>query len=327
MRRGGWRRVGRAPRFRYVDAAGRPIEDEEQLERIRALAIPPAWREVWISPSPRARVQATGLDKAGRRQYCYHSAYRAARDREKFERLVRFGERLPMLRERIAEHIELGPYEQEWAFATAVTLINRGWFRLGSDRHARSARTYGVTTLRKRHASVRGRRVTFRFPSKNRVLVRTTLVDGELADAIRALLDLEGGSRLFRFEDDSEIRHVTAPALNDYLREHLGDGFTAKDFRTWGGTLTAAVALAEHGPSTSDTEARRVLASVMRQVAAELGNTPAVARSSYVAPAVIELYREGQTLEDFRGRGERVVSARRRGHEPEEAALLALLRS
>jgi DNA topoisomerase-1 len=179
-----------------------------------------------------------------------------------------------VLRERIAEHIELGPYEQEWAFATAVTLINRGWFRLGSDRHARSARTYGVTTLRKRHASIRGRRVTFRFPSKNRALVRTTLVDRELADAIRALLDLEGGSRLFRFEDDSEIRHVTAPALNDYLREHLGDGFTAKDFRTWGGTLTAAVALAEHGPSTSDTEARRVLASVMRQVAAERATRP-----------------------------------------------------
>jgi DNA topoisomerase-1 len=326
-RRGGWRRLGRSPRFRYVDARGRRIDDEAALERIASLVIPPAWRDVWISPRTSARLQATGVDRAGRRQYLYHPAYRAAQEQAKFDRLVRFGERLPALREQLADHVDLGPYEREWAFAVAVTLINRAWFRLGSERYARAARTYGVTTLRKRHVEVRGQRVTFRFHGKNRALVRTTLVDEELADAIRALMKLDGGARLLRFERDGEVRNVTAPALNDYLQEQLGDDFTAKDFRTWGGTLTAAVALAEHGPPSSEGEAKRVIAAVMRRVAAELGNTPAVARSSYVAPAVIEQYRQGRTLEHFRDRRLRVVSARTKGHDPEEAALLSLLRS
>jgi DNA topoisomerase I len=326
-RRGGWRRLGRSPRFHYVDARGRRIDDEAALERIDSLVIPPAWRDVWISPRPAARLQATGVDRAGRRQYLYHPDFRAAQDQAKFDRLVRFGERLPALREQLAEHVDLGPYEREWAFAVAITLINRAWFRLGSDRYARSARTYGVTTLRKRHVDVRGHRVTFTFRGKNRALVRTTLVDDELAGAIRALLELDHGSRLFRFEREGELVNVTAPALNEYLGEHLGDGFTAKDFRTWGGTLAAAIALAEHGPPSSEAEAKRVLAAVMRHVAAELGNTPAVARASYVAPAVIEQYREGRTLEHFRDRRLRVVSARTKGHDPEEAALLSLLRS
>jgi len=326
-RRGGWRRRGRAPRFRYVDAHGRPVRDDDALERIASLAIPPAWRDVWISPSPGARLQATGLDRAGRRQYLYHPAHREAQERAKFDRLVRFGELLPGLREHVVRHVELGPYEPEWACAVAVTLINRAWFRVGSDRYERSARTYGLTTLRKRHATVRGGRVTFAFPGKGRSRVRTTLVDEELATAVRSLLDLRGGSRLFRFEREGEPVNLTAAGLNEYLAEHLGGGFTAKDFRTWGGTLTAAVALAERGPSDTEAEAKRVLAAVMRRVGEELGNTPAVARASYVSPAVVELYRRGITLEDFRPRRLRRVTARQQGLDPEESALLSLLRS
>jgi DNA topoisomerase I len=324
-RRGGWRRLGRAPRFRYEDARGSRIDDEERLERIRALVIPPAWRDVWISPNPRAKLQATGVDSAGRTQYLYHPDFRAAREEAKFERLVRFGELLPGLRDQIRHDLCTGPYDLGWVSGVAVTLINRAWFRVGSERHARSARTHGVTTLYKSHVSVHGERLEFRFRTKNRALVRTTLVDTRLASAIRDLLQLPG-SRLFRFERDDELANLTAPLLNDYIGENLGEGFTAKDFRTWGGTLTAAIALAQHDPPVSEAEAKRVLASVMRRVGDELGNTPAVARSSYVSPAVVEQYLAGVTLDQFQPNG-RPLSTAQRGLSRNERALLSLLRS
>ena len=323
-RRGGWRRRG-SRRFRYLDARDRPITDERHIGRIEGLAIPPAWRDVWISPSPAARLQATGVDRAGRRQYLYHPAYRAAQEERKYDRLVRFGECLPALRETIAEHVDLGPYERDWACALAVTLVNRAWFRVGSERYAQASRTYGVTTLTKRHVSVRGQRLEFRFRSKQRLLVRRTIVDDQLADAVRELLALPGGARLFRFEREEGTANLTGAMLNEYIGTHLAEGYTAKDFRTWGGTLEAALGFAEHGPPSSAADERRILAAVMRRVGDELGNTAAVARTSYVSPAVIEQWRDGRTLEHFRERRLRVVSAR--GLEGEEAALLSLLRS
>jgi DNA topoisomerase I len=326
-RLGGWRRRGRAPRFRYEDAHGNAIEDDERLDRIRSLVIPPAWRDVWISPNPRAKLQATGVDSAGRTQYLYHSAFREAQEQAKFDRLVRFGELLPGLREQIRRDLRQGPYELCWASGVAVTLINRAWFRVGSERHARSARTYGVTTLYKSHVDVRGDRLRFCFRTKNGALVRTTLVDPRLAEAVKELLALPGGARLFRFERAGELANLTGPLLNAYIAENLGDDFTAKDFRTWGGTLTAAVALAEHGPPESEPEAKRVLSSVMRRVGDELGNTAAVARASYVSPAVVEQYLEGVTLERFEANGRRPLSALQRGLSRDERALLSLLRS
>ena len=327
-RRGGWRRTGRRKPFRYVDAKGRRIRDEARLARIEALVIPPAWEEVWISPNASARLQATGVDAAGRRQYLYHPEFRAAQEQAKYDRLVRFGALLPGFRARAAEDLELGPYERDWVCALAATLVNRGWFRVGSEQYVRTGRTYGITTLMKRHVSVRGTRIRFQFRGKHQVLVRTTLVDAELADAIRALLDLKGGARLFRFErEGGGLANLTGPVLNEYIGENLDPDFTAKDFRTWGGTLTAAVALAEHGPPASQAEERRVIAAVMRRVGEELGNTAAVARASYVSPAVIEQWRDGRTLELYRARGKRVVSGRDTELLTEEAALLSLLRS
>jgi DNA topoisomerase-1 len=321
-RRGGWRRLGKR-RFRYVDVHGRAVTDDDALERIRRLAIPPAWTDVWISPNEGAKLQATGIDVAGRRQYRYHERFRAAQDREKFERLVRFATRLPDFRARTAAHLRLGPYEWEWACAVAVGLVNKAWFRVGSDRHARRSRTYGVTTLRKRHATVSGDTVALCFRGKNRKLVRREIRSGPLARGIDELLGLPGGSRLFRYERDGALAHLTAPQLNAYIAEHLGSGFTAKDFRTWGGTLLAAVELGGQPAPGSEAEARRVLAAVMRKVGSELGNTAAVARDSYVSPAVVEQYRAGRTLEDFRprrGAGPPRLSA-------EEKALLRLLRA
>ena len=324
-RRGGWRRLGRR-RFRYVDSHGEPLEESE-LERIEGLVIPPAWRDVWISPNPEAKLQATGVDSAGRTQYLYHPRYRAAQERSKFERLVRFGSRLPHLRKQIGVDVRDGPYEYGWACGIAVTLLNRGWFRVGSERHARSSRTYGITTLYKRHVEVCGDRLKFRFRTKNGALVRTTLVDARLAGAVRDLLGMPGGSRLFRYEREDGYANLTAPLVNAYIGEHLGDEFTAKDFRTWGGTLTAAVGLAERGPQRTEADVKKAVAAVMRDVGRELGNTPTVARTSYVSPAVVELYELGITLEDFRPKAERRVSATAVGLTREERALLSLLRS
>jgi DNA topoisomerase-1 len=326
-RRGGWRRSGSKGRFRYVDARGKPIADEDRIARIEGLAIPPAWRDVWISPNPRAKLQATGVDRAGRRQYLYHPAFRARQEQEKFDRLVRFAERLPELRRSMAEHMELEPYERDRVCAIAVRLINLAWFRVGTDRYAKASRTHGVTTLSRRHVAVRGTRVTFRFRAKNRAQVRTTIVDEELAVAVRELLAQPGGARVFRYRSNGDACALTGAVLNDYIRQHLGAEFTAKDFRTWGGTLTAAIALAEHGVAETEAEATRTLVNVMRAVGERLGNTPAVARASYVSPAVIEQYLDGRTIDDFRPRHLRVLKARDIELDPEEQALLSLLRS
>lgn len=280
-------------------ASGEEIRDEEQLERIQALVIPPAWREVWISPNPRARIQATGFDAAGRKQYRYHASYRAAQDRAKFDQLLDFAKALPDLRATTSRHLRNGAGERDWACALAVGLVNKAWFRVGSDRHTRRSRTYGVTTLTKRHASVEGDEVQFCFRAKNRRLVRRTVRNATLARGVARLLDLPGGRRLFRYEHDGELVALTGPDLNEYLAENMGEGFTAKDFRTWGGTLLAASELARHGPAEDERAAKRTIAAVMRSVGEELGNTAAVARESYVSPAVIDAYLEGRTLDDY----------------------------
>jgi DNA topoisomerase I len=297
------------------------------LARIEALRIPPAWKDVWISPRPHAKLQATGIDKAGRRQYLYHPEYRARQEQAKYDKLVRFAERLPALRQAMSEHLDEEPLGFEWTAAVAVRLINEGWFRVGNERYARSYKTFGITTLRRGHVTVRGSRITFRFRAKHRVLVHTVLVDPELAAAMKQLLALPGGRRLFRYERDGEIYNLGARKLNDYIREYMGDEFTAKDFRTWGGTLVAAIELAEAPPAETETATKRTVAAVMRKVGERLGNTPAVARASYVSPAVVEQYLDGRTIDDFRPRHLRVVGARDLELDAEEQALLSLLRS
>src|SRR5689334_12217734 len=277
MARGvGWTRKGSAKRgFRYYDQRGRELTDDTTLERLRSLVIPPAWKDVWISPRPGAKLQATGVDAAGRRQYLYHPAFRAAQEQAKFDKLIRFAEALPAFREAMASHMELDELAPEWTCAVAVRLINLGWFRVGDERYAKEHKTFGITTLRKSHVTVRGSRIAFKFRGKHRIWVRTALVDTELADAMKVLLNTRGGRRLFRYELDGEIYNLTARRLNDYIGEHMGEEFTAKDFRTWGGTLVAAIALAERGPVDTATEAKRVVAGVMRTVGERLGNTPA----------------------------------------------------
>jgi DNA topoisomerase-1 len=326
-RKGGWRRAGSRGRFRYFDSRGKRITDEAKIARIEALVIPPAWKDVWISPSPTAKLQATGIDAAGRRQYLYHPTFRAQQEQAKYDKLIRFAERLPDLRLAMAEHMDKDALDRERVSAIAMRLIDVGWFRVGSERYAREMKTYGITTLTKRHVRVRGNRIGVNFRGKHRVQVRTTVVDAELAAAIKELLALPGGRRLFRYDWQGDIYNLTGKRLNDYVRIYMGAEFTAKDFRTWGGTLTAAIGLAERGVAETDAEAKRCVTAVMRTVGERLGNTPAVARASYVSPAVIEQYLDGRTIEDFRPRHLRVVGARDIGLELEEQALLSLLRS
>jgi DNA topoisomerase IB len=327
----GWTRKGRKGSFRYYDQRGREIRDVAKVDRVDQLAIPPAWKDVWISPSAGAKLQATGYDKAGRKQYLYHADYRAAQEHAKYEKLIRFAEKLPELRAIMAEHLDKDELDRERVSAIALRLINLGWFRIGSERYAKESGAYGITTLTRRHVEVRGGRVRLAFRGKHSVHVRTELVDDELATAIRELLTLRGGARVFRYEWEGGVYNLTSRRLNDYVKLYLGPDFTAKDFRTWGGTLLAAVAIAEHAakhgfPETATGE-RRSVTAVMRRVAEQLGNTPAVCRASYVSPAVIDQYLEGRTLENFRPRHLRVVGGRELGLDAEERALLSLLRS
>ena len=323
-------RAGSRRAFRYLDARGRQIRDEAVLRRIEGLAIPPAWKDVWIASRAGAKLQATGYDKAGRKQYLYHPDYRAQQEQEKYDRLIRFGERLPELRTAMTDHLDEDELDRERVSAVALRLIALGWFRVGSERYAREG-TYGVTTLLRRHVEVRGRRIRLSFPSKAGIRVRCELADEDLADAIRGLLHVRGGPRVFKYRWEGELYNLTSKRLNDYVKVYLGEEFTAKDFRTWGGTLLAAIYLAEqaerHGFPESETEQKRSVTAVMRRVAERLGNTPAVTRSSYVSPAVVEQYLDGRTIDDFRPRHLRVVKARDPELYPEEQAMLSLLRS
>ena len=326
----GWTRTGRKGAFRYVDRSGKRITDPAKIERVEKLAIPPAWKDVSISPSGRAKVQATGYDKAGRKQYIYNADYRAAQEQAKYDSLIRFAEKLPELRVAMAAHLDKDGLDRDRVSAIALRLINLGWFRVGSERYVRESGTYGITTLTRRHVTVRGKRVMLAFRGKHKIQVRVTLVDQELADAMKELLQLKG-ARVFQYVWEGRSYNLTSQRLNDYVKLYMGEEFSAKDFRTWGGTLAAAVALAERaqrdGSPETKTDEKRSLTAVMRRVAQQLGNTPAVCRASYVSPAVVEQYLEGRTIEDFRPRHLRVLGARELGLDPEEQALLSLLRS
>jgi DNA topoisomerase-1 len=325
----GWSRKGRKGAFRYYDSGGKRITDERKLARIEALAIPPAWKDVWISPRSTAKLQATGYDAAGRKQYLYSAEYRATQEQAKYDRLIRFGDALPALREAMAVHFDQEEFDRERVSAIALRLIQLGWFRVGSERYVRDG-TFGVTTLLRRHVSIRGRRVRLSFPAKHGIRVRSELVDADLAEAMRRLLEIRG-PRVFKYEWEGRIYNLTNRRLNEYVKIYLGDEFSAKDFRTWGGTLCAAVCFAERagrqGFPDSEREQKRSVTAVMRRVAEQLGNTPAVTRESYVSPAVVEQYLEGRTLDDFRPRHLRVVNARDAALSPEEQAVLSLLRS
>jgi len=323
-----WRRCGSKRRgFWYEDAAGKKITSEEQLERIKALVIPPAWTNVRISPSARSRLQAIGIDTSERVQYLYHAQYAARQQRRKFEKIERFGEYLPALRRRTNEDIARDDFSRERVLAVIIRLINELYFRVGSEESVRRYRTYGVTTLRNRHLEIKPNgQLIFSFKGKHHIHHRRIIVDKELAMLLRDIKAI-GGARLFEYYDaEGRVRAITPRDVNEYIKSATAPEFSAKDFRTWGGTLLAAVKLAEIGGAEDEKEVKKNIVRAVKRVAEHLGNTPTVCRGCYIHPRVIELYQQGTTLEEFRKRVARYIQRIEPEYEPEEKALLNMLR-
>jgi DNA topoisomerase I len=325
-----WRRRGAKRRgFWYEDARGHRITNEAALERIKALVIPPAWREVRIAPGAHSRLQAIGIDKSGRVQRIYHAAFAARRQRLKYEKIVRFGAQLGTLRRQTNEDIARDGLAKERVLAVVIRLINDLYFRVGSETSVRRYRTYGVTTLRNRHLTIkRGGRLVFNFVGKHHIRHRRILVDEELATLMHDIQKL-GGAKLFHYYDEEQKRAVPIRPrdVNDYIKAATAPDFSAKDFRTWGGTLLAAVELADLGKADDEQQLKRNIVRALKRVAERLGNTPTVCRNCYVHPAVLESYQAGLTLEEFRPRKERRIRRQQPEYLPEERALLKLLRA
>jgi DNA topoisomerase-1 len=323
-----WRRRGsKRNGFSYEDARGLRVTDEAALERIRSLAIPPAWKNVRVSPSARTRIQALGMDSRGRVQYIYHPQFSARQQRLKYEKIERFGEHLPSLRRKTNKDINGEGMTRERVLAVVVRLINELYFRVGSEKSVKHYRTYGVTTLRNRHLEIkRGGRLIFTFVGKHHIRHRRIIVDEELAGLMNDIKKI-GGARLFNYlDEEGKARPVNPREVNDYIKSATTPEFSAKDFRTWGGTLLAAVELAEAGKAEDETEAKRHLARAIKRVAEHLGNTPAVCRDCYIHPKVTENYLRGITLAEFRRRVERSIKRIQPEYEVEEMALIKLLK-
>lgn len=289
-------RKRRGKGFVYVGANGRVVRDEKTLARIRALVLPPAWTDVWIAVDARAHLQATGRDAAGRKQYRYHAEWRSERDSTKYHRLLAFAEVLPAIRRRTRRDM-MGPaWRRPRVLATVVELLAKTYIRIGNEEYARKHKSHGLTTLQDRHVKIRGRNLKFAFRGKSGVFQSIEIDEPRLAKAVRECQDLPGQT-LFQYRDDRRrVKSLSSTDINAYLREVTGEQFTAKDFRTWAGTLAAAQALDKMDPPASKTAANRVIVRAIDQVAGLLGNTRAVCRGSYIHPAVIESFRDGVTL-------------------------------
>ena len=317
------RRAGRA--FVYVDAEGGRVREPETLARIKRLAIPPAWRDVWICPFAHGHLQASGRDARGRKQYRYHARWRVVRDETKYARMIRFAAALPGLRERVDADLKRPGLPREKVLAAVVRLLETTLIRVGNEEYARANRSFGLTTLRARHVDIDGATLTFEFRGKGGRLHRVNVDDHRLARLVGRCQELPG-QELFQYLDaDGARRTVDSGDVNAYLREVTGEDFTAKDFRTWAGTVLAALALAEHDGFSSQAEAKRSVVRAVERVSRDLGNTPAVCRKGYIHPAVIETYLEGDLGNALDGprRGRRGFA---RGLRPEEQAVLTLLR-
>jgi DNA topoisomerase IB len=292
--------VRRGRGFSYRDANDKAVTDPEILTRIRDLAIPPAWQDVWICPHPNGHIQATGTDDAGRRQYRYHDQWRIQRDREKFDRVLEFAARLPKAREETAHHLVVDGMPRERALATAFHLLDLGFFRVGGEEYAEEHGTYGLATIRRDHVTVSKDSITFDYVAKHAKETVLTVALAEVCDAVRVLKRRRGGGpELLAYRDGSRWVDVKSTDINDYLHETLGPDIdaSAKDFRTWHGTVLMAVGLGvSTGAPTSPTGRRRAVNRAIAEVAHYLGNTPAVARSAYIDPRVIDKYNDGVTI-------------------------------
>jgi len=323
----GIKRRRRGKGFEYLDPDGERVTEREVLARIDELVIPPAWENVWICPYPGGHIQATGVDDRGRKQYLYHPRWRERRDQQKFDDMVTFARALPALRERIAADLERDGLGRDHVLACAVRLLDRGFFRIGSEDYAVTNETYGLATMRKRHAVVKGDVLLFDYPAKSGKRRVQAVVDAEVADTVRRLKQRRGGGDdLLAYKRSGRWADVRSSDINGYLKEITGLDASAKDFRTWGATVMAAVALAVAGPAAgTKTGRKRAISRAVKEVAHYLGNTPAVCRASYIDPRVFDRYRSGWTIRGALERAGSADLARPRVRDRIESAVLDLL--
>jgi DNA topoisomerase I len=317
------RRVGKS--FTYLDGAGASIRDPETLRRIRALAIPPAWTEVWICPFPHGHIQAVGRDAKGRKQYRYHARWRQVRDETKYNRMLAFAAALPDIRRRVEEDLQRPRLPREKVLATVVRLLETTLIRVGNEEYARDNGSFGLTTMRSRHVDVSGATLRFQFRGKGGKEHTVDVKDPRLARVVKRCQDLPGHELFQYIDEDGGRQTIDSADVNGYLREIAGEEFTAKDFRTWAGTVLAALALREVTAFRSVTHAKRNITRAIESVARQLGNTPTICRNCYVHPAVIDAYLDGVTVSALKRRTERRIGEAVSGLAPEEALVLGLL--
>lgn len=321
----GYTRKRRGKKFVYFDTEGKEIRDETRILRLNRLAIPPAYKDVWICPSPNGHLQATGRDDRGRKQYRYHERWREVRDENKYEKMVVFARALPKIRRRIQRDLKRRGLSREKVLATVVQLLERTFIRVGNEEYARENNSFGLTTLRNRHVKIRGATLRFRFRGKSGKEHDIPIEDRRVARIVRQLQELPG-QELFQYLDENgERRQITSDDVNQYLASIAGEAFTAKDFRTWAGTVLAAMALKEFESFANISEAKKNMKVAITAVAKILGNTPAICRKCYVHPAVLETYLDGTLLAGLNGQTEQALSQRANGLRSEEHAVLFFL--
>jgi DNA topoisomerase-1 len=316
----GYRRQRRRGQFVYVTPSGARLRAARALARIRALAIPPAYTDVWICRDARGHLQASGRDARGRKQYRYHPQWRSARDASKYGRLIEFAAHLPALRASVSRDIALSGLPRNKVLALVVRLLETTLIRIGNEEYSRQNHSYGLTTLQDRHVDLHGRRLRFRFRGKNGKYHDVSLADERLARIVRRVQELPGQDLFQYVDDDGQVQRIGSADVNEYIREHTAEDFSAKDFRTWRGTVLAARELSAVGFAESEAQSKRRINEAIAAVAKRLGNTPAVCRASYVHPAVLDAYR-AQRLRLPRAHG----GPPRRGLSAQERAVLRLL--
>jgi DNA topoisomerase-1 len=290
----GIRRVKTRSGFRYIDPKGKPVSDEATLKRIRSLVIPPAWTNVWICASPTGHIQAVGRDARGRKQYRYHTAYRYQRDQTKYERMLEFGKALPQIRQRVAEDLQAPGLTKRKVMATVISILERTCMRVGNEEYRESNKSYGLTTLQDKHVKIEKSVMRFRFRGKSGQDQDIQLEDPQLARIVKKCRDIPGYELFQYLDEDGTIRDVTSSDVNEYIREVTGQSFTAKDFRTWGGTGWATVILSQLGASETENDAKKAVVEAIKEVSKKLGNRPATCKKYYVHPAILDAYSKGE---------------------------------
>jgi DNA topoisomerase-1 len=314
----GFARRRKGADFEYFDTKGKPIHDEQRLLRIERLAIPPAWSDVWICPSPNGHIQATGRDARGRKQYRYHERWREVRDENKYDRMIIFGKALPKIQKRVKKDLGLNGLPRAKVLATVVQLLERSLIRIGNEEYARENKSFGLTTMQDRHVDVKGAKLRFRFRGKSGRQHEVDVTDRRIARIISNLQDLPGQSLFQYLDDEGNVRDITSQDVNEYLREITGEDFTAKDFRTWAGTVLAAIALSAAGEFETRKQAKTKVKDAIEAVAKILGNTPAICRQCYIHPIILETYLNGNSLDGLKQGTEKELA---------QAAVLKLLQA